>query len=468
MHINKSKKQYLIFVLGMHLSLLSSLNSHSQNEAGFGGGGYTPEKVECISEKQTANIIAELKAAGKMLEEKGLMPEINVHSTLQFIWPVQLISQVKDPSYFGISNYVDNNAAFPNQLLDYNCGTRTYDLSGGYNHRGVDIFSWPLAQRRQEQNSIEIIAAAPGTILNKYDGQPDKNCGFCINCTWNAIYILHANGSVAWYGHLKNGSITSKPVGSTVQEGEYLGIMGSSGSSTTPHLHFEVWANQTYTQLIDPFGGPCNGFNGNTSWWKNQRPYRRTALNKIMTGSAPFVQGICPTLETPNEANVFAPGATIFLTNFFQDQVVNMETRFRLLQPDGSVWQSWNHLSPSTYNASWWWWSWKLPNETNGYWTYEVTLPSTGQVVEHTFYVGIAPPITTTKPGNFDDPSIWSSGTVPGNNDSIFVCHPVTLSTDRNIFSLMVNEGGQVIVPDNRSFRVGNTTFKQMHQRMVD
>lgn len=434
----------------------------------FGGGNYSPEQVPCLTEKQSANIIKELKASSKLLEEKGMMPPVQLLSEVKFVWPVRLAAQYKDPSFFGISNYVDNNPAVPNQLLDYNCGNRTYDLSGGYNHRGIDIFSWPLAQWRQQLNAVEIIAAAPGTILNKYDGQPDNNCSFCSNCNWNAVYILHANGSVAWYGHLKNGSLTSKTVGSTVQAGEYLGVMGSSGSSTGPHLHFEVWSNQNYTQLVDPFAGPCNAFNGNVSWWQHQRPYRKAALNKIMTGNAAFVHGNCPNLETSNERNVFAPGATVFFTNFFQDQTQGMQTNYKIIQPNGDVWHTWSQNSPGTYNASWWYWTWTLPGNSPGYWVYEATIPSTNQVVRHTFYVGNTPPVTSIRPGSFNDATTWSNGVIPGAGDAVFVCHPVTLSTNRQIQSVVVNEGGQVIVPENITLMVGNADFREMHKKMID
>ncbi len=52
----------------------------------------------------------------------------------QFIWPVQQASGFDYNSIWAISNHVDHNLSTPNLLSDYNCGTRTYDLSSGYNH----------------------------------------------------------------------------------------------------------------------------------------------------------------------------------------------------------------------------------------------------------------------------------------------------------------------------------------------
>ena len=55
------------------------------------------------------------------------------------------------------------------------------------------------------------------------------------------------------YGHLTNGSI-QVAVGETVEQGRVLGIMGSTGNSTGPHLHFEVRLDKNSSaNAVNPF-----------------------------------------------------------------------------------------------------------------------------------------------------------------------------------------------------------------------
>ncbi len=56
---------------------------------------------------------------------------------------------------------------------------------------------------------------------------------------WNFVTVRHANGFSSTYGHLKNGSLAVAP-GDPVAAGDILGVVGSSGCSTTAHVHFEV------------------------------------------------------------------------------------------------------------------------------------------------------------------------------------------------------------------------------------
>jgi murein DD-endopeptidase MepM/ murein hydrolase activator NlpD len=55
----------------------------------------------------------------------------------------------------------------------------------------------------------------------------------------NAVVVRHAWGEYSVYGHLKPGSVKVK-VGQAVKAGDVLAAVGSSGSSTEPHLHFHI------------------------------------------------------------------------------------------------------------------------------------------------------------------------------------------------------------------------------------
>jgi murein DD-endopeptidase MepM/ murein hydrolase activator NlpD len=409
----------------------------------MGGGEYVFPATQCVSPEQSEVIKGMLQKSISRLRAEGLLAPPNLGSHVLFSWPLRQSSLINDPSYYGISNFVDHDPTVQNKLKDYNCGSRTYDLSGGYNHRGVDIFTYPFAKYKQQMNYVEVIAAAPGTIIAKYDGNPDQNCAFCTSaCNWNAMYIRHADGSVAWYGHLKSGSQNAKSVGASVAEGEFIGVVGSSGNSTGPHLHFEVYADEAQTQLIDPFAGACNSRNGNDSWWKNQKPYREPTINRIQTSNALPVDGTCGVSETTNEKDVFAFSETIYFVNFYHDQQAGVNSRYEILYPNGTVYQSWQHASNTTYNASWWYWFFPSLPAVEGFWKYRVTYLATGQQVTHTFYRGNNPPIFTVRHGDYNASDTWSTNAIPNPTDRIFVRHRVTVATNLSVKQVVVGEKG--------------------------
>ena len=101
-----------------------------------GGGSYlasSPVNDE-ITPQERASIIQQLKANEASLRSSGklVLPENPTFTA--FAWPLKQAPGYNDNGYYGISNYVDENPSFPNLLLDYNCGTRTYDQASGYNH----------------------------------------------------------------------------------------------------------------------------------------------------------------------------------------------------------------------------------------------------------------------------------------------------------------------------------------------
>ncbi|MDR2337214.1 MAG: M23 family metallopeptidase [Deltaproteobacteria bacterium] len=76
----------------------------------------------------------------------------------------------------------------------------------------------------------EIIATAPGKI---------KQTGFS-NTLGLFIVIEHANGILTRYGHL---SKIKTIVGKNVKRNQIIGEVGSTGRSTGPHVHYEIYMN---------------------------------------------------------------------------------------------------------------------------------------------------------------------------------------------------------------------------------
>lgn len=381
------------FTLSLFWSgLLLSASALAQDiNTTLGGGEHQVINTPCLTDAQRANVLQDIKSNILQLRSQNrlaadLAPQ-RPASTL-FSWPVKMKDGLPYNEVWAISNYVDHNPAYPNKVQDYNCGTKTYDTDAGYNHMGVDIFTWPFSWKMMDYDEAEIVAAAPGQIIAIIRDQFDRSCTFNSNL-WNAVYVQHADGSVAVYGHMKKNSPTSKSVGDTVALGEYLGIIGSSGNSTGPHLHFEVyseieWNGVGQDVLIDPYAGSCNTMN-TESWWADQKPYHDPNINAVLTHDAPPEFGECSEQEVTHERNAFQPGEQVYLATYLRDQKTGGKLDLTILRPNGSVYQSWSSNLTANYTASYWYWSFFAPS-TLGQWTFRVGYE--GQVAEHQFSIG--------------------------------------------------------------------------------
>ncbi len=99
-------------------------------------------------------------------------------------------------------------------------GLRVHPIYGTTkSHTGLDIGAAAGAT---------VVAAAAGTVT-----MAGVNSGY-----GNCVMIDHGNGYQTLYGHLASISVTS---GSTVSAGQTIGTVGSTGVSTGPHCHFEVF-----------------------------------------------------------------------------------------------------------------------------------------------------------------------------------------------------------------------------------
>jgi len=103
----------------------------------------------------------------------------------------------------------------------------------------------PFGGRGYEYHEGQDIDAAYGTPVQV------AATGRVIIAGWqrgygNVVYVDHGSGLSTRYGHLSEIDVT---VGQSVTRGQTIGLVGSTGRSTGPHLHYEVRINN---QPVDP------------------------------------------------------------------------------------------------------------------------------------------------------------------------------------------------------------------------
>jgi murein DD-endopeptidase MepM/ murein hydrolase activator NlpD len=110
---------------------------------------------------------------------------------------------------------------------------------------GYGLRNDPFGGQSVEFHKGQDISAPTGTPINATAD------GVVVIARWvkgygYGIYIDHGNGLSTRYGHLSRIDVTE---GQTVKRGDHLGLVGSTGRSTGPHLHYEVRLNG---EAIDP------------------------------------------------------------------------------------------------------------------------------------------------------------------------------------------------------------------------
>ena len=139
-------------------------------------------------------------------------------------------SGIKNPGIWG-SKYTGRRFPCPIPAGTY-IKTQPY----GYGHGGVD-----LATFNGWSAMVPIYAAESGVVTESYN-----------HYSWGEmVKISHGDLDVGkdvytLYAHMKEGSRTVK-VGDYVNKGDLLGYVGSTGNSTGPHLHFELYIGGSST-----------------------------------------------------------------------------------------------------------------------------------------------------------------------------------------------------------------------------
>ena len=156
---------------------------------------------------------------------------------------------------------IDRSAAADIRLMKWNVGGRIDWVDANGARRQVAAFAWPVAARitsgfglrvhpilrfARMHRGIDFGAGYGAPIVAASDGQ-------VVKAGWAGGYgrqvrIAHGGGMVTSYSHM---SRTVAEPGSFVRQGQLIGYVGSSGLSTGPHLHYEVYRNGT---AVNPLG----------------------------------------------------------------------------------------------------------------------------------------------------------------------------------------------------------------------
>lgn len=107
----------------------------------------------------------------------------------------------------------------------------------GGNHGGIDIVG-------DTDPTVRCVVDGTVYLIQKWDGRTKTG-----SQSYGNLVIIKAEGKRFYYAHLK--SIAVKQ-GQKVKQGDTIGIMGSTGNSTGPHVHFEVRTGATTATRIDP------------------------------------------------------------------------------------------------------------------------------------------------------------------------------------------------------------------------
>lgn len=117
--------------------------------------------------------------------------------------------------------------------------------------KGTSNFQWPTAacisQIYWSRHPGIDLANSQGTAVVASDAGFVEFVGWDNSGYGNMILVNHGNGAITRYAHL---SAFAVAVGASVNKGQLIGRIGSTGRSTGPHLHFELIVNGVHRNPV--------------------------------------------------------------------------------------------------------------------------------------------------------------------------------------------------------------------------
>ncbi len=188
-------------------------------------------------QREVEALVAQIKAAEAEYAEQLDDMERNASSIAAEIqaaeakYAAQLASQQGNATLSGTGGFVWPLPGYGKSSITSPYGWRVHPVRGGQSfHGGTDIAA---------RAGTPIIAAKGGTvIISTYHGSYG-----------NYVVIAHPDGSRTLYAHMSSRAVS---VGQTVNQSQTIGYVGTTGSSTGNHLHFEVWKGSNSSTRTNP------------------------------------------------------------------------------------------------------------------------------------------------------------------------------------------------------------------------
>ncbi len=247
-----------------------------------------------------------------------------------------------------MGNFVDLDPN-PGSVLTFECTQWAYDTHGGHD---ISIRSFA-----EQAVGVPVLSALDGTVIGTHDGEGDMNTS-CVGIA-NSVIIDHGDGRIAYYWHLKRDSVAVSP-GQNVVAGQQIGLTGSSGCSTWPHLHFET---RDSSVVYEPFAGACRP--GPSGWVNQPQLVTETYLNDFGVTATNIASVPPPPAPWPRHAQMAFTDPTVYLWMLGGNLPATGTIRTRFFRPNGTPDYDSGNLAFNNGRALQFWYIWLGLNVAN-------------------------------------------------------------------------------------------------------
>ncbi len=202
-------KEKLDFYYGQFIELRTTINSIKKAETEF-------KRLFSMESKEDIFETLDVSDTGSL--DMDLLKK-QIERTMETVGEIKDYLRQQRDIYFAtpIGMPVDEG------YISSNFGWRTHPVSGKRNfHSGIDVAAWPGSPVRATADGIVSFAG--------WSGGSGK-----------LVVIEHGFGFTTCYAHNKR--IVVK-VGQRVKRGDVIAYVGSTGNTTGPHVHYEVWIDK--------------------------------------------------------------------------------------------------------------------------------------------------------------------------------------------------------------------------------